>query len=289
MRTEATPIDAPIWTVAPATSNGSARDFQDTAAKAVGGIRQPAVEHNDGELVAANARHQLAAGDRRGEPLGKLADQLVARGMTVDIVHPLEAVEIDDEGAAALATRRRIGKCAVEALAQKDAIGEAAQHIVVGQVAAVLLRLAERRDVGDDRDQQRQAAGVDQPLAGDDRPHLSARVGDHLLVFIFLARGEDEVVLCPKDVGLFVRQEVMVRLANEFLARTSQELAQCLVHQHPSMVAILDEDRGRQDVDNHLQRLYAVDGLGGSPGMIDHGRLGLLGLLQIRRQLLSIL
>ena len=59
-----------------------------------------------------------------------------------------------------------IGERRVEALVEQHAVGEPAQRVVVGQVAAVRLGLAERGDIGDDRDQQRNPADVDQASCG---------------------------------------------------------------------------------------------------------------------------
>ena len=56
-----------------------------------------AARGDDGELVAAETGHQIIAAQGTGEPLGDVADQLVAHGVAERVVDVLEVVEIDVE------------------------------------------------------------------------------------------------------------------------------------------------------------------------------------------------
>ena len=55
------------------------------------------VADQDEELVAALAGDQVAGPRHRPEPLGHLAQELVAGGVAEAVVHELEVVEVDEE------------------------------------------------------------------------------------------------------------------------------------------------------------------------------------------------
>jgi hypothetical protein len=62
------------------------------------GIFLPACsgQQND-EFVSTLARHQVGMSHRTGQPVGDLAQQLVARMVTEGIVHGLEVVQIEEQ------------------------------------------------------------------------------------------------------------------------------------------------------------------------------------------------
>lgn len=49
------------------------------------------------EFVSAKARHDVVGANDGGEPLADLAEQLIAHGMAVEVVHGLETIEIDGQ------------------------------------------------------------------------------------------------------------------------------------------------------------------------------------------------
>ena len=87
------------------------------------------------ELVAAEPRHQVVAAQRVRQPQRDVADQFVADRMAERVVDVLEMVEIDIEHRG----RRRAGAHLVDhrlqPLAEEDAVGQAAERIVHGEMA----------------------------------------------------------------------------------------------------------------------------------------------------------
>ena len=61
--------------------------------------------HDDGELVAADARHDVAGPDAAAQPLGEHEQQLVAGGVAAAVVDGLEVVEVDEQQAHRAAAR----------------------------------------------------------------------------------------------------------------------------------------------------------------------------------------
>ena len=112
------------------------------------------------EFVAAEAGHQVAAAQRVRQPQGHVADQLVADRVSERVVDVLEVVEVDIEHRG----RRRAGLHLVDhrfqPLAEEDAVGQAAERIVHGQ-------MAQPRFAGGDR--HRGAAHVAQHEGGEQR------------------------------------------------------------------------------------------------------------------------
>ena len=87
------------------------------------------------ELVAAEPRHQVVAAQRVREPQRDVADQLVADRMAERVVDVLEVVEIDIEHRGRRGARAHLLDHRFEPLAEEDAVGQAAQRIVDGQMA----------------------------------------------------------------------------------------------------------------------------------------------------------
>ena len=115
---------------------------------------------NHRELVAAEPRHQVVAAQRVRQPQRDVADQFVADRMAERVVDVLEMVEVDIEHRG----RRRAGAHLVDhrlqPLAEEDAVGQAAERIVHGE-------MAQPRFAGGDGD--RGAAHVAQHEGGEQR------------------------------------------------------------------------------------------------------------------------
>ena len=71
------------------------------------------------------------------------------------------------------------------------------------RIAAVRFRFAERGDVGDDGDEQRDVvADMHAPFPRDDRADVAVQIGVLFLVLVLLAGRENLVVDLPEDLGL---------------------------------------------------------------------------------------
>ena len=90
---------------------------------------------DDGELVAADAGDQVVAAQGAGEALGHVADELVADRVAERVVDVLEMIEIDVEDGRRRAALAHLLDRRFEPLAEIDAVGQAAERIVHGEVA----------------------------------------------------------------------------------------------------------------------------------------------------------
>ena len=101
------------------------------------GIRR--ASGDDGEFVAAEPRHQVVAAHNAAQTLRHVEDELVADVMAERIVDVLEVVEIDVEHRGGEPAAAHIIDRLLEALAEKYAVGQAADRIVQGQMAQLSL------------------------------------------------------------------------------------------------------------------------------------------------------
>ena len=92
------PMLASTRTVTPSTVNGGA-SARGRAAATVSAPLGVDVVQEDGELVAAEAGEQVVARGRRqpGEPLGHVAEQVVAGVVAQAVVDLLEPVEVEQQ------------------------------------------------------------------------------------------------------------------------------------------------------------------------------------------------
>jgi len=90
---------------------------------------------DDGELVAAEAGHQVVAAQGAGEPLSDAADQLIAHRVTERVVDVLEMVEIDVEHGRGRTALPHLFDHGLEPLAEEDPVRQPAQRIVQGEMA----------------------------------------------------------------------------------------------------------------------------------------------------------
>ena len=118
--------------------------------QARGLLRAAAVLAEQGELVAAQARHGQALAHRR-QALGHLLEHLVAGAVAEAFVDVLEQIQVQQQHAA---PRRALGAAlqgVLHALVEQQAVGQPGQRVVVGQVVQLLLGLLHGADVGEDR------------------------------------------------------------------------------------------------------------------------------------------
>ena len=91
------------------------------------------------ELVAAEARDRVALADVLLDPLGDLAQQLVADRVAERVVDDLEAVEVEEEDGQPLVVPVGLGHGERQAVVEEQAVGQVRQRVVEGEVLDLLL------------------------------------------------------------------------------------------------------------------------------------------------------
>ena len=114
--------------------------------------------------------------DLLDQPFGDRLQDRIALGMAEGVVDRLEPVEVEEHDRARHIADGRAAKRFAEQLADPAAVGQAAQHVDVGEVGQPLLRVADFGDVGADPAKALEAAGgIDDRVAGDRHPAGPAR------------------------------------------------------------------------------------------------------------------
>ena len=128
------PTLVPITTSCWATRSGSRRRGHQPLGEhgRVGCRAQLDLDHR--ELVAAEARDRVATAHGGRQALGDGAQELVTRAMAEAVVDLLEAVEVEIEQSDPASRPRRHGKRLDQAVLEQAAIGQAGEHIVMGQM-----------------------------------------------------------------------------------------------------------------------------------------------------------
>ncbi len=98
----------------------------------LGGVVAERGDH--GELVAAEPGHQIVAAQRVRQPERDAADQFVADVMAERVVDVLEVVEVDIEHRGGAAAGADLFDHRLQPLAEIDAVGQAAQRVVHGEM-----------------------------------------------------------------------------------------------------------------------------------------------------------
>ena len=146
--------------------------------------------HDDGELVAAQARDRVGLARAVAQPLAHQLQQLVADRMAERVIDALELVEVEAEHRQAFAAFDAL-ELVLQRLAQQHAVGQVGQRVVARHVGDLALRALPLGDVFVGGE----PAAAGQRLA-DDREGAPVRQADN--VREGLAVGE--TVLQPDDV-----------------------------------------------------------------------------------------
>ena len=162
---QAMPIEPPISSVSPSTTNGSRSALCSTSATATASSAPMTSGSRIAELVAAEAGDGVGGAQRRLEPLGDLLEQHVAVVVAERVVDLLEVVEVHDHhreaAVAALGGAQRL----LDAVAEQHAVGQAGERVVQ---RLVLLgdRLAAAAVDGQQRQEQQRQDG-EREVGGD--------------------------------------------------------------------------------------------------------------------------
>ena len=177
------------------------------------------VGDDDCELVAAHTADVAVCADFIDQPLGDGAKHGVALGVAERVVDRLEAVEIEEQDRARHIAGGRGAQRLAEQLADAAAVGQAGQHVDIGEMGQPLLRLADLGDVGADPAEAFEAAGgVDDRIAGDRNPALAARG----LQFHFERVERLALEQHPAELGIAAEQR-RHRMADERARRTAEQ------------------------------------------------------------------
>ena len=109
------------------------------------------VSQDYGELVTGIARHRIRGTDAAAQALGDHAQHLVARRMPVGIVDRLESIQIDEQHREALAGAMRFANDGVEAIVEKQPIGQPGKRIEQALGTPLLARAAQFDRLGEAR------------------------------------------------------------------------------------------------------------------------------------------
>ncbi|KDB50728.1 hypothetical protein X805_37150 [Sphaerotilus natans subsp. natans DSM 6575] len=104
------------------------------------------------ELVAAHACCGVVLAQLLAQPPRDLDQQRITHGMAQGVVDLLEAVQVDEHQAEALALAARDSQRPLEPIEQQRAVGQPGQHIVKGQETDALLVSTQLGDVVEDAD-----------------------------------------------------------------------------------------------------------------------------------------
>ena len=193
----------------------------------------------DEELITALPRDEVCRACRALQPSRHRAQQLIAGGVPEAVVDELEVVQVDEEDGGRALFVRGPRESVVEPLLEGDAVREARQRIVEGDVLELAPRLLEgvgflatRGDVGDDPvDEELAFRATPWAHAVPDPARLAVVADEAVLELDGLAglepRQEDVVVVLVVRVdGLFprfLRRAVLRQRAEEALEAFADE------------------------------------------------------------------
>jgi len=109
----------------------------------------------DDELVAAQAGDEIGFAHDLGQAAGDLAQQVIANLVAERVVDDLEAVEVEEHDRHLPLVAACLGQQLGKAHEQGEAVGQAGQCIVLGDVAHALFGFAALGDVGQNPDVMR--------------------------------------------------------------------------------------------------------------------------------------
>ncbi len=144
-----------------------------------GGVGARQMRRQHGELIAPEPGHHVVLAHRGLQPRGHADQHLVAHRMTVDVVDPLEPVEVEQQHPVRAAGPGRGPQRRLQRVLELAAVGQSgerilhgqAPHLVLGRHPALVFAIAE--DVAEKDDQPAQAQRQDgEHLLDGDGPAL---------------------------------------------------------------------------------------------------------------------
>ena len=108
---------------------GRADGLDDAGGERLGAVDVAHIGLDDGELVAAQARHEIALAHAAEQALADLLQEHVAHGMPERVVDGLEAIEVQAEDGKSLAAPQAQQRL-LQLLAEQRAVGEVRQHVM---------------------------------------------------------------------------------------------------------------------------------------------------------------
>ncbi len=119
------------------------------------------VGQDQGELVAADARQDVAVAQDVAQRVADARQELVAGGVAEGVVDQLEAVQVEQHQRAGAAMAARAADLALELFLEAPAAEEARQRVAVGEVLQLVLEALALGDVDGLQDDQPLAVGAE--------------------------------------------------------------------------------------------------------------------------------
>jgi hypothetical protein len=211
------------------------------------GRREVGVRQQHRELVAAQARDDVALAQPPRQQPRDVAQQLVAGVVAEGVVDRLEVVEVGDEHRALLAIALDAAELALDLAFERAAVVQPREVVVRGQAAQLGLEVLAVGDVRHLRDEvQRPALLVAHERDGQLRPH-DRSVGVQVALLHLVARNAavehaaDELEIGVQVVGV---REVLEALLEQRLVAVAENCAQGGVHPQPRAIR---RDEGHPD------------------------------------------
>jgi hypothetical protein len=216
-------------------------------------VADAGAEH--GELVAAEAGHQVVLAHGPAEPVGHVDQQQVARLVPERVVDQLELVEVEEDQGDLAAVAAAVAQVAVERAHEQPAVGQAGQGVVGRLVLERRLPGAPLGDVLERPDEAGlAAAGPHRHDAGEDvaqlavaadqaQGHLGPRTGEHAA-----QRGDGVLDVVPV-------QERQPLGAEQALGALAVHLAEAVVDVAQAQARLRREDGDRRLAGQGLEPL----------------------------------
>jgi hypothetical protein len=118
---------------------GRSHCLQDSAGDQCGRLRLGYLLQDDREFVAAEAGHRIALADGRPQALRHRPENLIAHRVAEPVVHCLEAVQVHEQQRHRAVMAAHLEHGLLQPVSQQQAVGQAGEHIVVGEVLQILL------------------------------------------------------------------------------------------------------------------------------------------------------
>ena len=255
------PMLAPALSACPSSVSGLTEDFEDPTGELDDVLDPLHVGLQDREFVAVQAGDHLGVADGRADPPGNGFQQFVAELVAEDVVHALEAIEIDDvqrEDAIAAACARDL---AAEPVAQERAIGKVGQRIVMGQMQEVALGPLAVGDVERGSEHVGHATGAlaQRRFRGQQHALLATAVEDLFLeARKRLAALEHQAVEPAAAGGVLLAENLVAAAADRAGRIDAVERGLVGVHEDAVSVVIGRADHRRNGVDDLDKALAAV-------------------------------
>ena len=213
--------------------------------------------HDDDELVAAEARHEVAGVDGAAQAPGDLLEQRVAGIVAQRIVDLLERIEIEEDEPDPGPVRRRPVQGGIEGRLEERAVREPGEDVVVGREADLLLDGLAAGDVDETGDEAADSLDLNRFDREQDIPVLTRQDGDAGLVVADRAVPVEQL-LHPEPLG--PRNEVAGAIVGQRvpIAHAEEPVAGIVGADDLAVAGMRDHDGHRHGAEHRLEQGAAL-------------------------------